>query len=212
MAVSPTSGVGRPDGPSRPTNDTDADRQGSQPAGPHPKHNHEFAQFYKDEFVPLVKATMFMGARMDEAEDAAQAAMVAVYQRWSSIDNPWAYARTAARHAFIKAKAREHDWETREQAVPAREWSTDGGQEQIDEAGWVLEILSRLPTAQREAMAYLVDGFTPQEISNLVGAQPDAVRQNLLKARGKLREALRKEPSNGRPHEPRTLNTRRRRL
>jgi DNA-directed RNA polymerase specialized sigma24 family protein len=54
-------------------------------------------------------------------------------------------------------------------------------------------MLQSLPEGQRQVMAFMVDSFTPVEISALVGRSPDAIRQPLYAARQRLKTMLRRE-------------------
>jgi len=65
-----------------------------------------FEDFYRDEFKPLIWFAVRAGASAAEAEDVAQEAMKATWARWSEIDNPRAYARTAALRVLYRAHGR----------------------------------------------------------------------------------------------------------
>jgi DNA-directed RNA polymerase specialized sigma24 family protein len=52
-------------------------------------------------------------------------------------------------------------------------------------------MFASLPPKQAETMAFVIKGFTPIEIAELLGRTPEAVRQNLLEARKRLRQAIR---------------------
>lgn len=49
---------------------------------------------------------------------------------------------------------------------------------------WVMALLTALPPRQREVMAFIVGGFSPTEIAQMLGRTPTAVRNNLRAARG----------------------------
>ena len=63
------------------------------------------------------------------------------------------------------------------------------GQEQAS----VLALLRRLPPRQRQIMAWVYDGYTPKEIADLLGMEPNAVRASLHKAREALKACLEQE-------------------
>jgi RNA polymerase sigma-70 factor (ECF subfamily) len=64
---------------------------------------------------------------------------------------------------------------------------------------WVTRLLKSLPPAEREVLAFVVDGFTPQEIALLLGKTNAAVRQNLYAGRTRLRKNL---TETGEPESP----------
>jgi RNA polymerase sigma factor (sigma-70 family) len=142
-----------------------------------------FSAFYR-KFVPtLVAFLRWQGARLPDAADIAQNTMIKVYRHWSKIDHPEAWARrvasrTLARHiASIKEDLVEHLSE-RGSLLPAS----------IDVETWeqrheVLHVLDRLPSRQRQVMAWSLQGYTPAEIAIELQINPDAVRASLMKAR-----------------------------
>jgi RNA polymerase sigma-70 factor (ECF subfamily) len=87
-------------------------------------------------------------------------------------------SRTLARHiASIKEDLVEHLSE-RGSLLPAS----------IDVETWeqrheVLHVLDRLPSRQRQVMAWTLQGYTPAEIAIELQINPDAVRASLMKAR-----------------------------
>ena len=52
-----------------------------------------------------------------------------------------------------------------------------------DQAQQVIAVLRALPPRQRQVLALTIDGWSPAEISELLGIGPAAVRSNLMKAR-----------------------------
>jgi RNA polymerase sigma factor (sigma-70 family) len=67
---------------------------------------------------------------------------------------------------------------------------------------WVTQLLNGLPPAQREAMALIVDEYSPTEIAQLLGASPEAVRQRLYVARQRLENEINHARSNEYPTQP----------
>ena len=64
---------------------------------------------------------------------------------------------------------------------------------EADEEARVLDLLRRLPLRQRQVMALVYDGYTPEEISSMLGVGSAAVRANLHSARQSLRKYLGQE-------------------
>ena len=156
----------------------------------------EAEAFYRTEYRPLLAMAMFVGATMDEAEDAVESVMLEMLNRWGKISNPRAYARKAVVSNFIKQKTRPRRLIRR--LVTFGEWANGLDHDLRQEAQltvwedeqWVLQLLDSLPRRQREAMALIVDEFRPAEVAILLGKNPDAIRQSLKEARQKLRNAL----------------------
>jgi len=55
---------------------------------------------------------------------------------------------------------------------------------------WIIQLFESLPLAQREVMAYTLDGFTIGEISEILEKEPAAIRQRLKSARERLKKFL----------------------
>jgi RNA polymerase sigma-70 factor (ECF subfamily) len=150
-------------------------------------------EFYRDAHQPLVRHAIFVGWDPDDAEDAVSDTMLDVVKRWDLIENPQAYARRAVISNLIKNKERGLR-RIRERliqlgAVPP-EHDLDPGLMVWEQQEWVTRLLKSLPPAEREALAFVVDGFTPQEIALLLGKTDAAVRQNLHAARKRLTKYL----------------------
>jgi RNA polymerase sigma-70 factor (ECF subfamily) len=136
-----------------------------------------------------VQTVIYAGATETEADEAAAAAMEEVLRRWDQVSSPRAYARKAAVSHFLKEKERGND-RIRHRLVGLAEARQDGaldsGLAVWEDGQWVEQLLSSLPAAQREVMAFIVDGFGPSEVAALLGKTPEAVRQNLKAARSRL--------------------------
>jgi RNA polymerase sigma factor (sigma-70 family) len=149
----------------------------------------DFETVYKAEFPRLIRYLQNQGARLDEARDAAQGAFTTAYTRWRSIRNPRAYLRKVAwreflRSAVVPENPTDTTVESVEQASPVN-WI-----ELSEEARTVQAALTSLPVKQRQVMALFIDGFSPTEIAEQLGCESGAVRQNLFKARRKLKTLL----------------------
>jgi RNA polymerase sigma factor (sigma-70 family) len=191
----------------RPTLDNgDAAMQPAQSAG----HGAaDFEVFYRARYRELVKAAMYAGATQHEAEDATDASMEDVLRHWASIEYPVAYARKALGSNLKKLKTRNLDRTRRRQI----ECGAAVGKDQEDarlsaweEVQWTRQLLESLPPAQRDVMAFVVDGLKPGEIAELLGITPGATRQRILAARQQLKLALQAErgpsSSTSRPASP----------
>jgi RNA polymerase sigma-70 factor (ECF subfamily) len=150
----------------------------------------EYNAFFKKDFTPLTRFVAALGASMAEAEDIAQLAMLDVLPRWARVENPSAYVRTTARHAYWKGLQR--DRRAREAELRGRGYITADGAIAVTnhEDQYVLDLLRKLPERQREVMAYTIDAYTPAEIAQELGCPTSTVRSQLRHARNRLQDEL----------------------
>jgi DNA-directed RNA polymerase specialized sigma24 family protein len=150
-----------------------------------------FDDFYRSELPRLV---VFVRNRMratwEEAADVAQDALVAALVHWEEITNPGAWVRVTAERKFLR-----HQLRSRQGAELAGRpgWGVSGGYAPPaggEETEVVLEMIRRLPPAQRRVMAWSFDGYAPAEIAGILGEDALTVRSNLRHARRRLAEAL----------------------
>ncbi len=148
-----------------------------------------FAGFFRSSYRQVVQTVIYAGATETEADEAAAAAMEEVLRRWDQVSSPLAYARKAAVSHFLKEKERGNE-RIRHRLAGLAEATPDGALDPRltvwEDSQWVEQLLSSLPSAQREVMAFIIDGFAPTEVAALLGKTPEAVRQNLKAARSRL--------------------------
>jgi RNA polymerase sigma-70 factor (ECF subfamily) len=148
----------------------------------------EFAGFYEKTMPRLVVFVLRHGADIHEAKEAAQAAFAEAWERWESIEHPHAWLRTVAFRQLLRLRERREgplqDTEERPGGVCPVERIEFGAQEEL-----VLRVLAGLPMQQRRAFAWTFDGFTAQETADALKTTPEAVRQNLARARRSLKLA-----------------------
>jgi RNA polymerase sigma-70 factor (ECF subfamily) len=155
----------------------------------------ESDEFFREHYRPLLRAAMYAGASLQEAEDAVMTVMEDVLLRWDAIDQPAAYARRAVMHAFLKARERGLD-RIRRRQVERRDVPRDGEDPALTvwtDQQWIAQLLGTLPPAQRDVIDGVLADLTTAEISVLLGKTPAAVRQNLHAARQRLKAALGRE-------------------
>lgn len=153
----------------------------------------DFEPFFRYSYRPLLRDLLSIGARREEAEDALSAAMEYALKHWSRIDSPYAYVQKAALRQLIRNRQRD------ERRIQRRlvAWGVVGrgtepapGQVIWEQQQFVKDLLASLAPAQRAVMACVVDTLTPTEIAQLMGKNPDAIRQCLLAARRRLQKDL----------------------
>ena len=153
----------------------------------------EFKEFSRSHYPQLLRSLLFFaGGDPHRAQEALDHAMASAYEKWDSIRNPQAYIRRAALNHLIKENKRV----LREPPLapqPEQDHGEPGqltGQEIWEQREWVDMILGQLPPAQREVLTWAVNNLRPAEIAELLGKNPDAVRQNLSAARKRLKKYL----------------------
>ncbi|GGL08920.1 RNA polymerase sigma factor [Mangrovihabitans endophyticus] len=151
----------------------------------------DFDAFFRARFTQFVRFLMMSeAAQREDAEDAVEAAMLDAYRRWSRIDNPEAWVRQAARRIYVRERMR--DRERRRRSLIAEQLAHPVGEDWTDgDASMIVDLVRRLPPAQREVIAYTMDFYGPSDIAQILGKSPQAVRSNLRAARRRLAELYR---------------------
>lgn len=156
----------------------------------------EFDLFYRADTPQLIVFLMMQGASAAEAEDIAQEAMLAAYQRWGAIDRPKAWVRTVGKRLWWRKLQREvPQSEISNEQLPVGTSSPllpsgEGEAEETETRHVFLSLIRALPQAQREVMAWIYDGYLPTEIAEATGKNPATVRSHLRAARRALRDQL----------------------
>jgi RNA polymerase sigma factor (sigma-70 family) len=160
--------------------------------------NVDFESFFRTTFVRLTFFVIRLGARREEAEDAAQDAMLQAYRQWTTLRDPGAWVRMVAYRSFLAAAASGRGNGRRPCQVenPAHAGGEDDDLVAFGEQQRVLSLLRRLPTTQRLVMAWFYDGFTVPEIAAVLGKSAQTVRSDLRHARVRLRRELAAETRN----------------
>lgn len=148
----------------------------------------DFAHHYRTLMPRLTVFVMRHGADGHEALEAAQASFALAWEDWDTISHPQAWLRRVAYRQLLKQRSRR---EHAHDKVPDRpggpcpaETMELGAQEAL-----VLKALASLPMRQRQAFAWAYDGFSAQETAEHLEMTPEAVRQNLARARKHLKQA-----------------------
>jgi RNA polymerase sigma factor (sigma-70 family) len=150
--------------------------------------NAEFAQCYQAEMPGLVTYLMKCGANLHDAADAAQRAFMELYQDWEVVSNARAWLRKVAYRQFLRAMNNDRILDPRyyeTSVLPA-----SARLELREEEQALLSALRQLPVSQRQVFALHFDQFGTREISEILQISEPAVRQNLKRARYRLKELL----------------------
>ncbi|MFG2489404.1 RNA polymerase sigma factor [Streptomyces virginiae] len=144
---------------------------------------------HHEQYPALVRFLLFAGASWPEAQDAAQDAFTKMCTPGLTISRPKAWLRTVAWRSWVSQKVRPEDAfaELPEPEVSLR-WHTPAQAAEIgEEARQVMAHLLKLPSKQRAALAWNLDGFTTEESARAMGTTQVAVRQNLSRARAAMK-------------------------
>jgi RNA polymerase sigma factor (sigma-70 family) len=156
----------------------------------------EYAMLYQAEKPRLMRYLIQCGASWHDADDAAQRALTALYERWETVREPRPWLRKVAFRQFIGATGtNECSLDENDQlSVPAAAANI----ESLLEQDAVLSAIRQLPPLQRHVFALHFDQLSTSEIAEALQIAEAAVRQNLARARARLKELLgltRRDPS-----------------
>ncbi|MFD8024525.1 RNA polymerase sigma factor [Streptomyces lavendulae] len=154
------------------------------------KADARFEAFYTMEMPRVSAFLMNLGASPYEAADATHEAFVKLLpDKWQCLEHPGAYLRKVAFRNYLR--------QTNSRTVPTDPVpDRPGGTCPVDlviltgEQQQMLGLLATLPPAEREAMAWNLDGFSHEETAQILGKNPAAVRQAHKRARARLISAL----------------------
>ncbi|MGW6460868.1 RNA polymerase sigma factor [Streptomyces sp. NPDC055078] len=146
---------------------------------------------HQAEYPGLVRFLLLSGASWNEAQDAAQDAFTQMCRPDTRVTYPKAWLRTVAWRSWLRQQVRPEDPCAEVPDVRSPHWQTPAHAAELGtEERTVIEHLLRLPAKQRAALAWNLDGFTAQESAEAMGITPEAVRQNLARARSALKALL----------------------
>jgi RNA polymerase sigma-70 factor (sigma-E family) len=157
-----------------------------------------FEEFATAHSAGLINLAFMVSGDRGRAEDAAQEALVRVYQRWSRLDNPLGYARRTV------VNATRDDWRRSQRATRAHD---DAGRlaglsEVYDLETSVLQrdalitALAALPHRQRAVIAlrYLTE-LTEAETAAVLEISVGTVKSQTFDALARLRQSLDTTPT-----------------
>ncbi|MFJ9121276.1 RNA polymerase sigma factor [Streptomyces sp. NPDC102394] len=153
----------------------------------------KYDAFFRSDFNNLIRHVILLGGTPEEAKDAAQAALIDLLQNWHTVQAPRPWCRKAAAHHFLRSDIKENKAERLARADFLARRGSDPYSLCSPHEEWefVLDFVeNHLSGAQRQVMAWSIDGFGPQEIAKQLGVPPATVRSNLRHARKKLASAL----------------------
>ncbi|QKV80392.1 RNA polymerase sigma factor [Amycolatopsis sp. Hca4] len=165
-----------------------------------------FDDFFRAEYRKLAKALMVMeGASAADADDCVAHAMEKLFERWNlpvsdpgRVRHPRAYALKTARRWLkdercrLRSVALDEDGAT----LPTDKSALTASEDRQ----FVASILACLPSAQRQVMYLITEGYTPAEIAEVLHKKANNVRQVVHLVKKRLRPLL-EPPEMGPPEE-----------
>ncbi len=141
-----------------------------------------FAEFYRAEYLGMVRLAFGLVDTPEAAEEITQDAFAKVFERWSRLQNPGGYLRTAvvngARSELRKREVRRRIRLGRPQGAAA-------------EQDYLLDALERLPTRRKTALVLRYYGdLSEREIAEAMGIRPGTVKSLLSGGLAQLREVI----------------------
>ncbi|MGH3974923.1 MAG: RNA polymerase sigma factor [Pseudonocardiaceae bacterium] len=158
----------------------------------------DFDTLYRRHRSALVRSVRLAGATEDEANDAVQTAFAQFLLATSTIRDPHAWLRRVALNDFLSAtphipskrrKMIETPIPPQEVPEPATSMPSAADAAALNEENRLALIeLALLSGKQRQVMVAYYDGLSHEQIADLLGMRTAAVRQNLSRARKRLRK------------------------
>lgn len=150
----------------------------------------EFDAFFEHERARLFQALCLVTRNRFEAEELAQDAFLAVYERWDRVggmEDPTGYLYRTAMNAF-------RSWHRRSALAAKRAIGltrSDDSLEQLEEQDVVVRTLAPL-TARQRAAVVLIDlmGYSSEEAGRMLGVRPSTVRTHVERAHRNLKATL----------------------
>ncbi len=152
----------------------------------------EFDRFYRREYPAVLALTHVMTGNPSQAQDLAQDAFVAAFQKWNTIDNPSAWIRTVVTNrsrSWFRKRYREARALLRVQtpdAAPPAELQAESSE------FWAT--VRSLPTRQAQALTlFYLESMPTAQIGRILGCSESTVRVHLTRGRRALAEKLEAE-------------------
>jgi RNA polymerase sigma factor (sigma-70 family) len=158
-----------------------------------PMNWQEFAAFYEAEYEKLVRILTLYCGSVDDAEDAAQNAMFALFrcsQDGKAIAHKLAWVCTVGRQFLAKQGQRDKERMLRElrggHLTP--EGCVDDQLTAWEDEEYVEQKLGLLTSARRDVIKLVIEGLRTSEIAETLGKKPDTIRQLKMQGRNLLKQ------------------------
>ncbi len=142
-----------------------------------------FDDLYRAEYRPMVRLARGLVDTTERAEEIVQDAFAKVFERWSRLDEPGGYLRTAvvngARSELRKREVRRRVGLTRRASPP------------LIEQDYLIDALEALPPNQKTALVLRFYGdMSEKEIAEAMGVRPGTVKSVTSRGLAALRKAI----------------------
>jgi RNA polymerase sigma factor (sigma-70 family) len=152
-----------------------------------------FEAFYKAQYVGLVRLLVVLDASVEEAEDAAQKAMMDLFRRLTegtdAVVNPVPWVRRAAHNYFVKERQRDRARLPHESKGGhlTLDFATDDSLTAWEDEQHLEQLLGELTPGQRIVLRLVLAGLSGREIAERLGKGEANIRQQLKNGRDRLR-------------------------
>lgn len=153
---------------------------------------------FKQEVLPLREQLFYYAQRLlddlEDAEDIIQEVFLKLWYMRGELKNynsvPALSVQITKHLCLNRIKVKNRKQEGAEELRWSTEAQTPYSQlEQKDDVEHLMRIIDRLPGLQQTILRMKhIDGFEVDEIADIVGSNPEAVRMNLSRARKKVRD------------------------
>ena len=142
-----------------------------------------FDDLYRAEYRPMVRLARGLVDTSESAEEIVQEAFAKVFERWSHLDEPGGYLRTAvvngARSELRKREVRRRIGLNRRALPPPVEQD------------YLIDALETLPPKQKTALVLRFYGdMSEREIAEAMGTRPGTVKSATSRGLAALRKAI----------------------
>lgn len=142
----------------------------------------DFSDWYRSQYTSVVRLAFLLVDSAEIAEEVAQDAFAAVFERFHSLDNPDAYLRRCVVSAGREVQRKRH--------IARRHPPVDGIWAGLG-ADHVIEVVRRLPYRQRAVVVLrFYAGMSQAEISETLAVPLGTVKSTTWRALGRLRREL----------------------
>lgn len=140
----------------------------------------EFEQVFKDRRLDLIRLAYLVSGSRDDAEDIVQTVFAEAQNRWTSINDPYAYLRTSVVNRVKDGQRREF----RKRLLPIpRERVTE-----VPEVDEMWHHIRQLPARQRSVVVLrFYEDMPLEEISSVLSQPSSTTRSDLRRALSTLK-------------------------
>ena len=143
----------------------------------------DFVEGYRAIVPRLVSFLRYQGVPLADAADVVQETMIYAYPQWNRITHHEAWARRVASRVWARRLAKVEFVPTTGLSDTTPLLKIEGNIAEWEQKHDIIAILDKLPSRQRQVLAWTLDGHSPREIAAELKMTPEAVRSSLKLAR-----------------------------